>query len=185
MKDYFKLFFSILLITFVFWLIYRKYKRFSFIFELEELDYPIIRLHIGTAIYIIFILFFICELISVYYFKNYFEPRLYLIPFGLLVIYLCFGSVPDILENKFKVKVNVDPAARLLGGFDFFASWVGQYKDGIIIYYYLIEKDTIKVLKNTDEEIIFQGMTETKKGRLPIEVNLRSKPSINYFKDIL
>ncbi|MCB5559944.1 hypothetical protein [Anaerosalibacter bizertensis] len=65
------------------------------------------------------------------------------------MIYFCYGAVPDILENKYKVKVNVDPAARLLGGFDFFGSWVGRYKDGIIIYYYLIKGDTIKVLKNT------------------------------------
>lgn len=185
MKYYFKLFFSILLIVFVLWLIFRRYKKFSFIFELEELDYPITKFHMGTIINIIFVLFFMYELISVYCFKKYFEPRLYLIPLGLLVIYFCYGAVPDILENKYKVKVNVDPAARLLGGFDFFGSWVGQYKDGIIIYYYLIKRDTIKVLKNTDEEIIFQGMTETKKGTLPIEVKLRSRPSIKYFKNIL
>lgn len=66
----------------------------------------------------------------------------------------------------------------------FFGSWVGQYKNGVIIYYFIIEKDTIKILKQTDNEIIFQGITETEKGRLPIKVKLRSKPSIEYFKGI-
>ncbi len=185
MESYIKLLFNILLIIFAFWLIYRKYKRFYPIFQLEELDFPIKRFYIGMAIYIILIIFPIIELISVYTkFKFNFKPSIYLIPFGLAIIYSFLGSVPDIMENKYKVRVNVDPAGRRSGGFDFFGSWVGQYKDGIIIYYYVVEKDKIKVLKETDEEIIFQGITETEKGRLPIEVRLRSKSSIEYFKGI-
>lgn len=184
-KGYFKLLFNMLLVIFMFWLIYRKIKRFSPIFQLDGLDFPIKRFYVGIAIHVILIMFFIIELISIFYFNNNFKSEIYLIPLGLVIIYLFLGSVPDIMENKHKVKVNVDFSGRRSGGFDFFGSWVGQYENGIIIYHYLIEKNTIKVLKKTDEEIVFNGITETKKGRLPIEVKLRSKPSIEYFKEIL
>lgn len=121
MKSYIKLIFNILLIIFAFWFIYRKYRKFYPIFQLDELDFPIKRFYIGISIYTILIIFLFIKLISVYTkFKFNFKPSIYLIPVGLSINYFFLGSVPDIMENKYKVKVNVDTAGRRSGGFDFF-----------------------------------------------------------------
>ena len=97
-----------------------------------------------------------------------------------------FGSTPTINESKYKIQVTVDTAGGKFKGFDFLNTWMGKYQNGLIVYYYPIDIDSISIIKENDKEIFFKGISISNKfGELPIEVRLRSKLSKNYFKEVM
>lgn len=55
---------------------------------------------------------------------------------------------------------------------------MGEYDKGLIIYFYLIDYDSIKVTKKAKDEIIFSGIS--KHDHISINVTLKSRKSIDY-----
>lgn len=164
---------------------WRKIK-FDLIKTLPEVDYPFKVFNFGTIFYSISILGFILSFLMGYIFKKDVHYSVILIFLFLWIVYLMFGATPTINENKYKIQVIVDTAGGRFKGFDFLNTWIGQYQNGSIVYYYPIDIDSINIIEENDKEISFKGISfSTKFGKLPIEVRLRSKLSKDYFKKFI
>lgn len=177
--------FGLIILLLLIFLRWRK-KKFALIKTLPEVDYPFKVFNFGTVFYSIFILVFVISFIMVYIFKKEVPYSIVLIFLFLWIVYLMLGSKPTISENKYKIQVTVDTAGGRFKGFDILNTWIGKYRNGIIVYCYPIDIDSIDVIEENDKEIFFKGISVSSKfGELPIEVRLRSKLSKNYFKKFL
>lgn len=186
MKAYIDLIlFGLIVILLLYFLRWRK-KKLALIKTLPEVDYPFKIFNFGTVFYFIFIMVLIISFLSVYIFKKDVPYSIILIFLFLWVVYLMFGAMPTINENKYKIQVTVDTVGGKLKGFDFLNTWMGKYQNGLIVYYYPIDIDSINIIEENDKEIFFKGISISNKfGELPIEVRLRSKLSKSYFKKFI
>lgn len=186
MKAYIDLIlFGLIVILLLYFLRWRK-KKLALIKTLPEVDYPFKIFNFGTVFYSIFIIVLIISFLSVYIFKKDVPYSIILIFLFLWVVYLMFGATPTINENKYKIQVTVDTVGGKLKGFDFLNTWMGKYQNGLIVYYYPIDIDSINIIEENDKEIFFKGISISNKfGELPIEVRLRSKLSKSYFKKFI
>lgn len=186
MKAYIDLIlFGLIVILLLYFLRWRK-KKLALIKTLPEVDYPFKIFNFGTVFYSIFIIVLIISFLSVYIFKKDVPYSIILIFLFLWVVYLMFGAMPTINENKYKIQVTVDTVGGKLKGFDFLNTWMGKYQNGLIVYYYPIDIDSINIIEENDKEIFFKGISISNKfGELPIEVRLRSKLSKSYFKKFI
>ncbi|CCQ93658.1 membrane hypothetical protein [[Clostridium] ultunense Esp] len=172
----------ILLLIFLRW---RK-KKLALIKTLPEVNYPFKAFNFGTVFYSMLILVLIISFLMVYIFEKDMPYSIVLIFIFLWIVYLMFGATPTINENKYKIQITVDTVGGRLKGFDFLNTWMGKYQNGIIVYYYPINMNSISAIEENEEEIFFRGSSISSKfGELPIEVRLRSKLSKNYFKEFI
>lgn len=155
-------------------------KKFSFIKDERLSDYPVRRYKIGTVILYLWMLTFILHFILEIVYNSTMHMNVYLFLILISIIYLSFGASPTVSPGKNEIFVELDIINVGSLGMDIFGSWVGSYSDGVIIYDYLIKNDSIKVNKYTNDVIEFTGRTE--KENKKINVILKSKKSINYFK---
>lgn len=186
MKNYIDLIlFGLIVVFLLIFLRWRK-RKFALIKTLPEVDYPFKVFNFGTVFYSIFFIVLIISFLTVYIFKKDVPYSIILIFLFIWVVYLMFGSTPTINESKYKIQVTVDTAGGKFKGFDFLNTWMGKYQNGLIVYYYPIDIDSISIIKENDKEIFFKGNSISNKfGELPIEVRLRSKLSKNYFKEVM
>lgn len=177
--------FGLIITLLLFFLKWRK-KKITLIKTLPEVDYPFKVFDFGTFFYSTFVLVLTISFLMVYVFKKDLPYDIVLIFIFLWIVYLISGATPTINENKYKIQVIVDTVGGRLKGFDFLNTWMGKYQNGIIVYCYPIDMDSISAIEENDKEIFFKGISISSKfGKLPIEVRLRSKLSKNYFKEFI
>lgn len=167
----------------VFVLLSYRSKKFSFIKGEKIEDYPITKYKIGSLILWLWIAIIIFGIVQETFFKNSIDTKIFLIPLILTVIYHLFGAVPSVTKSKHKINLILNWVNVNAIGFDWLGSWVGKYKNGIIVYFYLIDYNSIEISKLSKKEIIFSGREQ--RENIPINVTLKSKPSINYFYPLL
>lgn len=167
----------------VFTLLRYRSKKFWFIKSEKVKDYPIVRYKIGSLIALIWIVILSFGIVEELILKTHMNTKIFLLPLAAYVIYSFFGAVPTVTKSKYKIDLTLDCVNVGVISFDWLGSWVGKCKNGIIVYFYLIDYDSIKVSKLSEEEIIFSG--REKQENIPINITLRSKPSINYFYPLL
>src|SRR5699024_12761747 len=68
-----------------------------------------------------------------------------------------FSEILTVDDNRYKIQVKQRAIGGRHIGFDVFGTRIGKYESGIIVYHYPIERDTIKIVKESDIEIIFIG----------------------------
>ena len=158
-------------------------KRFSFLKDEEIKDYPISRYKIGRYIIIFWMIIILLVIFQEVILKRTIDFKIFLIPFLITIIFGLFGAVPTVTKSKYLINLTLDIINVRKIGIDLFGSWIGTYDNGIIIYFYLINFDSIKIIKNSPNNIVFSGIT--KYENTPILVNLKSKKSINYFEPLL
>ena len=115
--------------------------------------------------------------------KKTIDPKIFVIPFIISVVYELFGATPTVTKSKDRINLTLDLMNVGSLGADLLGSWVGEYDDGLIVYFYLIDYDSIKIIKNEKDEIVFSGIE--KHENIPINVTLKSKKSINYVYPLL
>ena len=158
-------------------------ERFSFLKDEEIKDYPITRYKVGGYIIIFWMIIISLVIFQEVILKKTIDFVIFLIPFLITIIYGLFGAIPIVIKSKYLINLSLDFITIGKMGVDLFGSWIGTYDNGIIIYSYLINYDSIKIIKSSPNKIIFSGIT--KYQGTPILVNLKSKKSINYFKPLL
>ena len=60
---------------------------------------------------------------------------------------------------------------------------MGKYDEGLIVYSYFIDYDSIELSKKTADKIVFSGVE--KHEETPINVTLRSQKSIDYIYPLI
>lgn len=175
-----RIFFVLILFVTLMLLINFRRKKFSFIRDERLCDYPVQRYKIGNVLLYLWLLTFMLHFIGeiVYDLTMYMSVYFFLILTSIL--YLSLGALPTVTTRNNEIFVELDIINVGSIGMDIFGSWIGSYSDGIIVYDYLIRKDSIRVNKCIDNAIEFTGYTE--KENKKINVVLKSKRSINYFK---
>lgn len=167
----------------VFALLRYRSKKFWFIKSEKIINYPIVRYKIGSLIALICIAILGLGIVQELFLKTHMNTRVFLVPLTAYVIYSFFGAVPTVTKSRYKIDLTLDWVNVGSIGFDWLGSWVGEYENGIIVYFYLIDYDSIKVSKLSKKEIVFSG--REKQGDIPVSVTLKSKPSISYFYPLL
>lgn len=104
------------------------------------------------------------------------DSKVFLIPFLITIIYGLFGAVPTVIKSEYLMNLTLDFINVGKIGIDLFGSWIGQYDNGIIVYFYLIDYDSIKIIKNSPNNIVFSGIAKVE--NIPILANLKSKKSV-------
>lgn len=183
MKRYIDLILFILVMILLLIFLRRRKRKFDLIKRLPKVDYPFKAFNLGTIFYFLFILALSISFLMVFIFKRDVPYSIFLVFLFSWIVHLMLGATPTINENKYKIQVTVDTAGGRFKGFDFLNTWMGKYQDGIIVYYYPIDIDSIDVIKENNKEIFFKGISFSSKfGKLPIEVRLRSKLSKDCFR---
>ncbi|MCR1900258.1 hypothetical protein NSA47_14930 [Irregularibacter muris] len=167
----------------VFALLRYRSKKFWFVKSEIIRDYPIVRYKTGSLIAFIWIVLLSFGIVQELFLETHMNIKMFLVPFATYVIYSFFGAVPTVTQSRYKIDLTLDWVNVGSIGFDWLGSWIGEYEDGVIVYFYLIDYDSIKVSKLSKEEIVFSG--REKQEDIPISVTLKSKPSINYFYPLL
>lgn len=167
----------------VFVILKYRSKKFWFIKSDEIEDYPIARYKVGSLILWFWVVVIIFGIIREIVFKNPIDSKIFLIPFLITIIYELFGATPTVAKSKHKINLDLDLINIGSFGMDLFGSWIGKYANGIIVYFYFIDYNSIKVKKLSRKEIILTGIEKQK--NIPIDITLKSKPSINYFYPLL
>lgn len=183
MQNLFKIllyFIGIILILILFR--YRS-KKFLFLQEEKIKDYPITRYKIGNFILTLWIAIILFGMFQELVLNKTIDSKIFLIPFIISVVYELFGATPTVTKSKDRINLTLDLMNVGSLGADLFGSWVGEYDNGLIVYFYLIDYDSIKITKNAKDEIIFSGIE--KHENIPINVTLKSKKSINYIYPLL
>lgn len=183
MQNIFKILIYFLGIGLIFILFRYRSKKFSFINDGELKDYPTTKYKVGNFILLFWIVVILFGMFQELVLNKTIDSKIFLIPFVISVVYLLFGATPTVTKSKHKIDLTLDITNVGVVGMDLFGSWVGEYNNGLIVYFYLIDCDSIKISKLTKEEISFSGIE--KQNDIPINVTLKSKPSINYFYPLL
>nr|WP_300001787.1 hypothetical protein [Tissierella sp.] len=183
MQNIMKILFYFIGIVLILILFRYRSKKFSFLEEEKIKDYPITRYKIGSLILTLWIAIILFGMFQEIVLKKTIDSKIFLIPFIISVIYELFGATPTVTKSRYKINLTLDLINVASLGMDLFGSWVGKYDDGLIIYFYLIDYDSIKISKCSKDEIIFSGIT--KQETIPINVTLKSKKSISYFYPLL
>lgn len=160
-----------------------RHKKFSFIRQVNIKNYPLIRYKIGSLILILWLLIIFYWIYQELVFNERIDSKIFLLAFVISVIYELFGATPSVTRTKDKIDLKLDMINPGSLGMDLFGSWVGEYDEGLIVYFYLIDYNTIEISKLSKEEIIFSGIE--KQSNMEVEVTLKSKNSINYFYPLL
>lgn len=181
----FNLIFDLVMIIILPYVTYRKYERFRHIGKLKNVDFPFRSLYLGFFIYGCLIIFLMLDFVFKYIleldFPTYTE-KLFPVFVLLIIIYLLSGRKPLIEENRFKLTMKYGrySTGRFMGH-DLLGCWIGSYDKGIIIYNYLIEKDTIEIIEKTPDKLVIVGKTRTKKyGNLDVTVTFNTRLSVDY-----
>lgn len=183
MQNIFKILLYFIGIALILVLFRYRSKRFSFLEDEKIKDYPIVRYKIGSVILTLWIVTILFGMFQELALKKTIDAKFFLIPFIISVIYELFGATPTVTKSKHKINLTLDLINVASLGMDLFGSWVGEYDNGLIIYYYLIDYDSIKITEKTKDKIVFSGIT--KHEGTPINVVLKSKKSINYVYPLL
>ena len=172
-------------IGFIILLILFRYRsnKFLFIKDQKIKEYPITRYRIGSFILILWMITILFGMLQEVIFNKTFDSKMFLVPFLPSIIYSLFGATPSVTKSKYKIDLILDLINIGSYGLDWLGSWLGKYENGVIVYFYLIDYDSIEISKLSKEEIIFSG--REKQEDIPINVTLRSKVSINYFYPLL
>lgn len=158
-------------------------KKFSFLKDEKIKDYPMTRYKIGSLILAVWVVIILFGMFQELILKKTIDSKIFLIPFLISVMYELFGSTPTVTKSNYRINVTLDFINIGSLGIDLFGSWIGQYDEGLIIYFYLIDYDSLKISKCTKDEIVFSGIT--KQESIPIHVTLKSKRSVSYFYPLL
>ena len=165
-------------------MIYRyRTEKFSFLKDEEIKDYPITRYKVGGYIIIFWMVIILLVIFQEVILKKTIDCKIFLIPFLITIIYGLFGAIPIVINSKYLINLSLDFISIGKMGVDLFGSWIGTYDNGLIVYVYLIDYNSIKIIKNSSNKIVFSGIT--KYENTPILVNLNSKRSINYVQPLL
>ena len=162
-----------------------KYRteRFSFLKDEEIKDYPIKMYKVGGYIIIFWMIIILLVIFQEVILKKTIDFKIFLIPFLISVIYGLFGAIPIVIKSKYLINLSLDFITIGKMGVDLLGSWIGTYDNGLIVYFYLIDYNSIKIIKNSPNKIVFSGIA--KYENTPILVNLNSKISVSYFEPIL
>jgi len=158
-------------------------KKFSFVNTEKVKDYPVMRYKIGNLIIIVWIAIFLFGIFQELVLKETINSIIFLIPALATIIYGLFGAVPEIRKSKHKIKIDLDIINKGRVGLDWLGSWVGKYDEGLIVYSYFIDYDSIELSKKTADKIVFSGVE--KHEETPINVTLRSQKSIDYIYPLI
>lgn len=183
MQNIFKILSYFLGIGLIFILFRYRSKKFSFINNEEVKDYPIRKYRIANIILLLWLVVILFGMFKELLLHETIDSKVFLIPFIISVIYELFGATPTVKKSKNKIDLTLDLINIGSLGMDLFGSWVGEYNNGLIVYFYLIDYNSIKISKLSKEEIIFSGIEKI--NGIPINVTLKSKSSINYFYPLL
>lgn len=183
MQNVFKILLYFIWIALILTLFRYRSKKFSFLEEEKIKDYPITRYKIGSIILTLWIVIILFGIFQEIVLKKTIDPKIFLILFIISVIYELFGATPTVTKSKHRIDLTLDLMNVGSLGADLFDSWVGEYDNGLIVYYYLIDYDSIKITKRSKDEIIFSGVE--KRENIPINITLKSKKSINYIYPLL
>ncbi len=165
-------------------MLYRyRTKRFSFLKNEEIKDYPVTMYKAGGYIIIFWMIIILLVIFQEVILNKIIDFKILLIPFLITIIYGLFGAIPIVIKSKYLINLTLDFIIIGKMGVDLFGSWIGTYDNGLIVYFYLIDYNSIKIIKNSPNKIVFSGIT--KYENTPILVNLNSKRSISYFQPIL
>lgn len=183
MKNIFKIIFYLSGIVLIVILFRHRSKKFSFLKHENIKEYPTTRYKLGSLILVLWIAIILFGMFQEIVLKKTIDSKIFLIPFITSVIYELFGATPTVTKSKQKINLTLDFINVGSIGMDLFGSWVGEYDNGLIIYFYLIDYDSIKITKKSKDEIIFSGVSKYEK--IPINVTLKSKKSIDYIYPLL
>lgn len=183
MKNTIKIFVYFIGIIAILMLFRNRSKRFSFLKDEKVKDYPVTKYKVGGFIITFWLIVISFGIFQELILKKTIDSKIFLIPFLITIIYGLFGAIPTVIKSKYLINLTLDFITVGKMGIDLFGSWIGTYDKGIIIHFYLINYDSIKVIKNSPNKIVFSGIT--KYENTPILVNLNSKRSINYFQPLL
>ncbi len=183
MQNMFKILLYIVCIVLILILFRYRSKKFSFLKDAKIKDYPMTRYKIGTFILALWVAIILFGMFQELILKKTIDSKIFLIPFLITIVYGLFGATPTVTKSKHLINLTLDLMNVGSLGIDLFGSWVGKYDDGLIIYFYLIDYDSIKISKCSKDEIVFSGTT--KQESIPINVTLKSKKSISYFYPLL
>ena len=183
MQNMFKTLLYIVGIILILILFKYRSKKFSFLKDEKIRDYPMTRYKIGSFILAIWVVIILFGMFQELILKKTMDSKIFLIPFLFSVIYELFGATPTVTKSNHRINLTLDFINVGSLGIDLFGSWIGKYDEGLIIYFHLIDYDSIKISKCSKDEIVFSGIT--KQEGIPINVTLKSKRSISYFYPLL
>ncbi len=175
------MFFEVSLFIFFALLIRYRNKKFEFINEID-IDYPVDRFKFGTVILCLWLLLLGVQIIFQITMNLSIPSITYFILIIISIIYLCFGATPTVTSTKNEIILEFDFINVGSVGMDIFGSWVGTYSNGIIIYDYMVIGNSIKIKTMNEDLIEFIGELEKENRR--IKVKLKSKRSIEWFKEV-
>ena len=165
-------------------MLYRyRTERFSFLKDEEIKDYPITRYKVGGYIMVFWMIIISLVVFQEVILNKTIDFKTFIIQFLITIIYGLFGAIPIVIKSKYLINLSLDFITIGKMGVDLFGSWIGTYDNGIIIYFYLIDYNSIKIINNSPNKIVFSGII--KYENTPILVNLNSKRSVSYFQPIL
>ncbi|MGX7108298.1 hypothetical protein [Facklamia miroungae] len=183
MQTFFRTLFYFLGIGLIVVLLRYRTKKFSFINDEVLKEYPITRYKVGTFILCLWLIIILFGIFQELVLNETINSKIFLMPFIISVVYSLFGATPTVAKSTYKINLTLDIINSGSLGMDLLGSWVGEYNNGLIVYFYLIDYNSIELSKLTKEEIVFSGIE--KQNNIPINVTLKSKPSIHYFYPLL